>query len=90
MSLHQIQTAQTAGTVIDLLVYKRPTSRILKTPLQRLGAKAVGRGAIAAGLAFFYNRDNWLWKGSPPIGLILARETPRFIGKHHSAPACQR
>jgi RHS repeat-associated protein len=79
-----------AGFAIDLLVYKRPTSRITKTPLQRLGAKSVGRGAIAAGLAFFYSKEDWIWKGSPSIGLTLALETPRFIGTHHSAPACQR
>jgi RHS repeat-associated protein len=79
-----------AGVAIDLLVYRKPTSRIIRTPLQRLGAKAVGRAAIASGLAFFYARDDWLTKGKPSIGLNLALETPRFVGRHHSAPVCQR
>jgi RHS repeat-associated protein len=79
-----------AGFSIDLLVFRKPSSRIVKTPLQRLGSKAVGRGAIAAGLAWFYTSNEWVGKGSPSIGRNLALETPRFIGKHHSAPACQR
>jgi len=78
------------GYAVDLIVYRRPTSRTVKTPMQRLGAKAVGRAAIAAGLGFFYNSEDLLGVGSLPIGVVLALETPRYIGKHNSAPDCQR
>jgi uncharacterized membrane protein len=79
-----------AGIAIDLLVYKKPTKKIPFTPLQRLGAKSGGRAAIAAGLAAFYASNDYLTSGSPPIGLQLALETPRFIGKYNSAPLCRR
>ena len=78
------------GFTVDLIVYRKPTNRAIKTPMQRLGAKAVGRAAIAAGLGFFYSSEDLLGVGSPPIGLVLALETPRYIGKHNSAPDCQR
>lgn len=75
---------------VTFLIYKKPTSRLVNTPIQRAGTKPVGRAAIAAGLGYFYAFGGYLGTGAPPVALALAVETPRFIGKNHTAPNCHR
>src|SRR5688572_5578423 len=84
-----VMAANVAG-VLTRLAFKRPTDRSLKTPIQKLGKKRIGREAIAAALFAYYADNDYLASGMPPIFVSMTLETARFIGRHHSAPSCQR
>jgi hypothetical protein len=63
-----------------------------KSPVKKLGETALGRGAIAAGLALFYDvRGNqygiYAGQGKRPIGVVLAKETTDFVANHHTCKA---
>jgi RHS repeat-associated protein len=71
-----------AGKGIDLLVYKRPTSILRRTPLQRLGRTRAGRTAILAGLQSFYTEDGTLTSGIPSIQSVIFPPFCRQSNKH--------
>ena len=84
-----VTSVNVAGRLLDL-AFRRPANRLVRTPLQRLGSKKVGREAIAFALFAFYAENDYLAIGTPPIFVSMSLETLRFIGRHHSAPSCQR